>query len=543
MSASRVQRWAIILMNYNFKIKHIPGKNNCTADCLSRLLSAQKLNETDDQYDNDYNHLNFISENINVISATEVEKETDKDKVLKDVKKFIIQGWPKEISDDLKIYIQKAQELTIENGCIMWGYRLVIPFALREYLLKELHQAHMGIVRMKMLARSYIWWPGIDKEIESITKKCELCLKNASNPPKSYLHVWAWPEKPNERIHIDFLGPINNSMYVAIIDAHSKWADIREMSKITAEATIDVLKQYICTWGLPLLIVSDNGPAFIAEKFAKFCEKNGIKHVKSPTYHPASNGAAENLVKTFKRKFKIYLQQGINKTEALLKFLFYYRSLPHCTTGVSPAELQMGYKFRTSFDLLKIKIRENVSKKQLEQKEHYNGNRQIEFALNQNVMAKDYCNNAWVKAIIISKLSPVTYNVLTENNLLWKRHINQLTSQELDSCNKVITNEKDPSSSQIFENNNFPNFNVNSDITNSNDIMHENTENNKTSADLQPVPEERLDSASMRPNNEDQVNKKLDSVIIHSKNDNQSYEKTSLRRSSCVRKQRVILDL
>ena len=47
----------------------------------------------------------------------------------------------------------------------------------------------------------------------------------------------------------------------------------------------------------------------------------------------------------------------------------------------------------------------------------------------------------------------------------------------------------------------------------------------------------------MRPNNEDQVNKKLDSVIIHSKNDNQSYEKTSLRRSSCVRKQREILDL
>lgn len=270
MSASRVQRWAIILMNYNFKIKHIPGKNNCTADCLSRLINAKKYKESDNFNDSDYNHLNFISQNVNVILATEVEKETNQDMVLKVVKNFIINGWPNQVSDDIKIYKQRKHELNIENGCIMWGHRLVIPSSLRENLLKELHQAHTGIVRMKMLARSYIWWPKIDQEIESITKKCELCLENAPNPPKSHLHVWEWPEKPNERIHIDFLGPIENKMYVAIIDAHSKWADIREMSKITAEATIEIVKDYICTWGLPLLIVSDNGPAFIADAFKKF---------------------------------------------------------------------------------------------------------------------------------------------------------------------------------------------------------------------------------------------------------------------------------
>ena len=62
---------------------------------------------------------------------------------------------------------------------------------------------------MKSLARSYIWWPKIDRDIESITKKCIYCLENAQNPPKSALHVWCWPEKPNKRLHVDFLGQIN----------------------------------------------------------------------------------------------------------------------------------------------------------------------------------------------------------------------------------------------------------------------------------------------------------------------------------------------
>lgn len=68
-------------------------------------------------------------------------------------------------------------------------------------------------------------------------------------------------------------------------------------------------------------------------------------HTKTPPYHPASNGAAENAVRSFKSKFKLYLKEKDAKDDALYRYLLYYRSTPHCTTGVSPAELQIGRAF------------------------------------------------------------------------------------------------------------------------------------------------------------------------------------------------------
>lgn len=67
-----------------------------------------------------------------------------------------------------------------------------------------LHQNHMGIVKTKMLARSYVWWPEIDRDIESITKVCQACCKYRDSPQKATLISWEWPKTPWERMHVDF---------------------------------------------------------------------------------------------------------------------------------------------------------------------------------------------------------------------------------------------------------------------------------------------------------------------------------------------------
>ena len=127
------------------------------------------------------------------------------------------------------------------------------------------------------------------------------------------------------------------------------------MNNITAETTIKVLKSYFSTWGLPHCIVSNNGPIYTSLEFEQFLKSNNIAQVKTAPYHPASNGAAENAVRTFKVKFPVLLKSKYDRQEALSRYLFYYRATPHCTTRLSPAMLQIDRDLRTKLNTLKPK--------------------------------------------------------------------------------------------------------------------------------------------------------------------------------------------
>ena len=85
--------------------------------------------------------------------------------------------------------------------------------------------------------------------------------------------------KTRSRVHIDLAGPLYGKMYMIIIDAHSKWPEVFEMTSTTASKTIDVLRGVFATSGLPDQIVSDNGPQFIADEFQMFLKSNCVKHI------------------------------------------------------------------------------------------------------------------------------------------------------------------------------------------------------------------------------------------------------------------------
>ena len=110
----------------------------------------------------------------------------------------------------------------MEGGCLLWGGRVLIPLVLRPSLLTELHSDHTGASRMKELARSYLWWPGMDKELENLVKTCSLCMEHRPMPQKAELHPWEWPKHPWHRVHVDYAGPIMNKYFLVLVDAHSK---------------------------------------------------------------------------------------------------------------------------------------------------------------------------------------------------------------------------------------------------------------------------------------------------------------------------------
>ena len=128
--------------------------------------------------------------------------------------------WPDKISDDIKPDYNERNELTIEDGVILWGLRVIVPEQLRNKVLKELHQSHPGISRMKSLSRIHTWFPNIDHEIDNIVKSCQSCEKVSNEPNKSQPHPWDWPTHPMDRVHIDYF-EYNKNNFLIMVDSSS----------------------------------------------------------------------------------------------------------------------------------------------------------------------------------------------------------------------------------------------------------------------------------------------------------------------------------
>lgn len=224
--------------------------------------------------------------------------------------------------------------MTLESGCILWGYRTVVPSKLRQTVLQDLHISHMGIFKTKSLARSYVYWPNIDGDIEKPIKGCEPRNLAQASPEKSTLIPWSPTDSAWKRIHIDY-ADINGAYYYIIVDAYSKWLEVFKTRDITSAFSISKLREVFCRFGIPDVVVSDNGRQFTSVEFKNFLAKNGIQHKFTAPGNPATNGQAESSVKTVKKCLIASLQNCKSQNIDLIsnRFLFDYRITKHCTTN------------------------------------------------------------------------------------------------------------------------------------------------------------------------------------------------------------------
>ena len=211
----------------------------------------------------------------------------------------------------------------------MWGIRIVVPKKHKAQVLNELHISHMDINKMKLVARGFVWWPSVDKEIEQLAKSCDAFLSVRHAPSHLPLHPWSWPSQPWQCVHVDFAGPLFGKTYLLVVDSYSKWPEIWEVSSTSTMATIEVLRHIFSVFGLPEQLVSDNGPQFTSNEFAIFLRSNSIKHFKSAPYHPSTIGAVERLIQSLKNSLKKGKKEGHTSQYTLLNFLLFYQATPH----------------------------------------------------------------------------------------------------------------------------------------------------------------------------------------------------------------------
>ena len=412
MAASRLQRWAIILAAYRYEIVYKRSSENSNADAMSRVVAGTAEECSDTKV--------FKVSSIDElpIEAKDIAKETQRDTVLSKVYDFVINGWPSSITDpELLPFFRQQNELSADQQCVIRGMRVVIPKIYQENMLDELHKEHQGISRTRALARSYMWWPKMDTDIEKLIQGCSACQTVARSPPKAPLHPWPWTSRVFQRVHVDF-GEFEKQQLFVLVDVHSGWIEVAPMNSTTAEKTIEVLRSIFGRFGFPEELVSDNGPQFKSDEFQAFMLRCGIKHTLIPPYHPATNGAAERAVGTVKAALAKQMFDA-SKAHTTLRqrldsFLLTYRNTPKAALNQSPAEVFLKRKLRTRLTLLKPNNAKFIEDKQRKEKQHYDrGTVMREFVKDDQVRVKNHQGGKmkWILGRVIRRLGPLNYLV------------------------------------------------------------------------------------------------------------------------------------
>ncbi|XP_049524984.1 uncharacterized protein K02A2.6-like [Dermacentor silvarum] len=283
--------------------------------------------------------------------AHRITQCTRSDPTLARVQRWVVNAWPHgKLEEEFKPFVRRQHELSEYRGCLLWGCRAVVPNQARSHVLELLHSTHPGIVRMKALARSTVWWPGIDGDIEKKVRACQRCQETRPEPPRARLHPWEYAKNPWSRIHIDFAGPFQGTVFLLVVDAHSKWLKVFPLKSMSSATVCRKLRALFAVHGVPDTVVSDNGTAFCSEEFQVFMRDNQIRHVRVAPYHPSSNGQVERMVQETKQVLR--RMSGGDMDTKLARFLLSQHVLPHSTTGKSPAEMLMGRRLHTALDKL-----------------------------------------------------------------------------------------------------------------------------------------------------------------------------------------------
>ena len=127
------------------------------------------------------------------ITACHIRQATDKDPLLAQVQTFL-QRWEDGEEEEMKPFNHQRDEMSVQDGCLLWGNRVIIPRKLQGEVLTLLHEGHPGVSWMKGIG--VVWWPGLSADIERKVKDCEQCQQHQKAPAQSPLTPWEWPTQP-----------------------------------------------------------------------------------------------------------------------------------------------------------------------------------------------------------------------------------------------------------------------------------------------------------------------------------------------------------
>ena len=368
------------VQGFDFKVVYRKGKHNPTDYNSRHALSWSKaseegnVEEEDEDGEDDEVFVNSVVDSSlpDAVTLPMLQKETNKCDVMGKLKYCIARG---HLSEDvaLKQYKQVFPELSVAKQLVLRGKRIIIPSSLQPEVIALAHIGHQGSTKTKQYLRQRVWFPGMDKMVETHVESCSPCLAATPGENTQPLKPSVLPSHPWKNLACDFKGPVGNDFYfLLVIDEYSRFPEVEIVSSTKASVVIPKLEKIFSTHGVPEKLKTDNGPPFKSEDMKLFAKQQGFYHQRVEPVHPQSNGLAENFMRMLVKVAHTAFVEKKDPKKEVYRYLMSYRATPHSTTGASPAEMRFNRQIRTPVpSLLKKSFnREMARKLDMEKKKH-----------------------------------------------------------------------------------------------------------------------------------------------------------------------------
>ena len=438
-ATAKMQRLLMKTVPYDFDVKYIKGSTNVIADCLSRAATNT------DNIQLPILQVNLTTQNLRCTpdKLQQIRDMTNQDETLVLLKAVITQGWPTSIQDlppELKPYWTFREMITVEDGLLLKGDRIIIPEKAREDIIQQIHRGHLGM--QKCLNRAYqaVYWPGLYDEIKSLIANCTICLKYSPANRKDSKSIGASlgqevPVTPWTKLASD-LFTFDNQNYLLIVDYMSRFPVIRKLSSMTSQHVTEHIKAIFSEYGAPQAIVTDNGPCYSGEYFKESMQNMGIQHITtSPHYHQA-NGLAEGYV----RIIKSLLQKAKESGDDPHAVIAIYRTTP-LSDGL-PSPFQLLHNRKPPSDLPQIQRRPSQEPEKLRSTDkHPEAADSNVLPVGAKVMYITPPGRTWQPAVVHEYLGYRSYKIKAENGAIYTRTRLHLKPYETNKAPKKRTPE------------------------------------------------------------------------------------------------------
>ncbi len=420
----RIQRLLLTVQRYDLQVVYTPGKQLVIADTLSRATDTVLKTEVIDE--DVTMHVNMILHALPVSDERlcKIRTESAKDSTLQQLQQTIKHGWPDSKSmcaAETSEFWSVRDELSIADGLVLRGNRIVIPRVMRAEVLNLVHEGHLGMTKCRSRAREVMYWPGMSAAINQIVSNCNTCQTYAAQQVQESLKPHDTPYRPWQKVGSD-LFTLDNKTYLIVADYYSLYPEITMLTTTTSKAVIFAMQAIFARHGTPEILFSDNGPQYSSSEFAAFATEWGFQHLTSSPHFPRSNGLAESVVKIVKQLLK---KNGNN----IYKALQAYRAAP-LQEGKSPAQLLMGRRIRTFLPALPIVLQASADKhivekrKEKQQQSHNRRKKELpELRIGDLVRVWSNQTRLWDRLATVQKqVAPRSFEVRLDNGATLRRN-------------------------------------------------------------------------------------------------------------------------